>query len=423
VRILVYPHLMEPGGSQLNALELAGETRRAGHEVVVVAPPGELNLVAAQQGLEVVPSSSEGRWPVRRSIRVLLQLVRTRSIDVVHGYEWGPSVELALGPYALLGTPMLTTVMSMDVPDLIPVRSELVVGTAELAAQQARLRTTHLVEPWVDTEANRPGSTDPVATRRRLRLGADDLVVAVVCRMTTALAKAAGVLAAMMMVHDLNRTHVLPRARLLVVGDGEELPAVGARAAECNADAGFEEIVVTGVLLDPRPAYDCADVVLGMGGSALRALAFGKPLIVQGDNGYWRRFDGASAKTFEHGGFYGHGEAATTRASAGRLRKELDQILALDPSTRAELGRFGRRYVEAGYSLTAAGATHESIYRNLVEHPPTAGDRLQTAGRTTRELTKLKVALAGHERQRTRAAAPGAWSQDPVARAEAGIRS
>ena len=47
--------------------------------------------------------------------------------------------------------------------------------------------------------------------------------------------------------------------------------------------AGRQVVLLTGEIADPRPAYAAADVVVGQGGSALRGMAFGKPLVVVGE--------------------------------------------------------------------------------------------------------------------------------------------
>ena len=69
--------------------------------------------------------------------------------------------------------------------------------------------------------------------------------------------------------------------QLVIVGDGPSRPGGrgGRRAREHIG--GRRAVVLTGELRDPRPAYAAADVSLGMGGSALRAMAFGRPLVVQ----------------------------------------------------------------------------------------------------------------------------------------------
>ncbi|BCW48489.1 glycosyltransferase [Arthrobacter sp. StoSoilB13] len=75
--------------------------------------------------------------------------------------------------------------------------------------------------------------------------------------------------------------------RLVIVGDGPGMSDAMAKASVINDGLGRRVVLLTGELEDPRPAYAAADVVLGMGGSALRGLSFGKPLVVQGERGFW----------------------------------------------------------------------------------------------------------------------------------------
>src|SRR5260370_41388236 len=55
VKVLVYPHAMEIGGSQLNALEIAAAGRDRGHEVTVVSRPGPLLKTVRRPRLWHVP--------------------------------------------------------------------------------------------------------------------------------------------------------------------------------------------------------------------------------------------------------------------------------------------------------------------------------------------------------------------------------
>ena len=99
--------------------------------------------------------------------------------------------------------------------------------------------------------------------------------------------------------------------------------------------------MLTGALIDPRPAYAAADVMLGMGGSALRGLAFGKPLVVQGEEGFWQLLTPGSAPTFLDQGWYGLAD------DADRLAAILAELLD-SPGLRLTLGTFGRRLVVEG---------------------------------------------------------------------------
>ena len=68
-------------------------------------------------------------------------------------------------------------------------------------------------------------------------------------------------------------------------------------------DVGRDVVLVTGALLDPRPAYAAADIVIGMGSSALKGMAFGKPLVVQGEQGFWKLLEPATLPIFLAQGF------------------------------------------------------------------------------------------------------------------------
>ena len=109
--------------------------------------------------------------------------------------------------------------------------------------------------------------------------------------------------------------------QLAVVGDGSARQQIEERAARANAAAGHRVVVLTGALTDPRPAYAAADVMLGMGGSALRGLAFGKPLVVQGEEGFWQLLTPESAPAFLDQGWYGLADGAS--AGADRLAATL----------------------------------------------------------------------------------------------------
>jgi glycosyltransferase involved in cell wall biosynthesis len=409
VRILVYPGVMEVGGSQLNAVQLAHEAARAGHDVLMFGPDGDLVPLVGALGLEYVRAPREGRWPTRRNMAALRRLVVDRGVDVVHGYEWGPSVDLAFGPHRRLGTPLVTTVLSMDVPEHVPRHEPLVVGTRRLHEQQRRVRDrVHLIEPPIDTERDAPGAAGPDA-RALLGLGRDDLVLSVVGRLSTDLGKADGVVAAIEAVGRLHARAPVPGAgagggagggggalRLVVVGTGPEQARVAARADAVNAAAGEQVVVVTGQLLDPRPAYDAADVVLGMGSSVLRGMAFGKPVVVQGDRGAWRAL---SRDTLD--GFLQDGWLVEGTGDGADLERALAPLLA-DPGLRAQRGAFGRGVVLDAYSLAAAGRRQEAVYADALAYRPSAAVRREALVRCAVDVAKFKASLA---RQRAAAAA------------------
>jgi glycosyltransferase involved in cell wall biosynthesis len=352
MRIIVYPHAMEIGGSQLNAIQLAGAVRDRGHDVIVVAEPGPLVDTVRAMGLEYVPIPEKRSRPSPGVVRLLTRLADERSVDVVHGYEWPPAVEAFYGPRLRLGTPVVATILSSSVVPFFPSPIPLLVGTEQLqyAARAAGYPRVNLMEPPVDTDQDRPGNSGPAF---RARYGLDLPLAVMVCRLVPEL-KRESLLSACRAIGELGR------AQLAIVGDGPVRPELAALAASINEQAGRTLIVLTGELADPRPAYDAADLVLGMGGSALRAMAFAKPLIVVGERGFSELLTPDTAPTFLRDGWYGLGGTGVTG-----MQHAIAHLLD-DAAYRTKLGDYGRELVLTRFSLRAAAETQEDEYRQAI---------------------------------------------------------
>jgi glycosyltransferase involved in cell wall biosynthesis len=387
VRVVVYPHMLEIGGSQLNAIELAAAVRDLGHDVLVFGQPGPLADRVRDLELELVTAPAPRGRPSRRVMQALTALVRERAVDVVHGYEWTTALEAYWGPRARLGVPAVGTVMSMAVAPFLPHDLPLIVGTEQIAAHEraAGRDGVEVIEPPVDVLRNAPSAVTPDAFRRRHGLERDALTVVCVTRLAKEL-KLEGVLAAIDAVASIAAD---ARVQLVLVGDGSAWPVVAERARRANARAGREIVVLTGELADPRPAYAAADVALGMGGSALRAMAFGNPLIVQGERGFWRLLTPETAAQFLWTGWYGVGDGA--ELGSARLEVILRDLIA-DSAQRATAGRYGRTLVEERFSLQRAGERQLEIYARAVAGGPVIRRRsLVRGGASASRLAAYKV--------------------------------
>lgn len=362
MRILVYPHDLGIGGSQLNAIELAGRLQGRGHEVTVFGRPGPLVARVEELGLEFVPAPAPRRRPSPRVVRALTELVQRRGFDVLHGYEWPPILEAWIAArQSGRDVRGVGTVMSMAVAPFLPRSLPLLVGTEQIAAAEelAGRRGVQVMEPPVDLEHNRVDADAVAAFRDRWRIAPDELTVLTVTRLAREL-KSEGLFTA---VDEVTALAADRPVKLVIVGGGPAEAEVRRRVEQANARCGREVAVMTGELADPRPAYAVGDVQLAMGGSALRALCFGKPLIVQGERGFWRLLDPDSVGDFLWAGWYGVGEGVAAGPAA--LRGELAKVLD-DPDRRRELGRFGRELVERRFGLDAATDRLEQFYADAL---------------------------------------------------------
>lgn len=382
MRVLVYPHMMEIGGSQLNAVQLAGAVRDLGHEVIVLSEPGPMVERVRALGLEHIEIPRLRGVPSAMVSRRLARVVRERQIDVVHGHEWSSVIEAFFGPALRYRTPVVGTVMSMSVVWFFPRTVPLIVGTQDMhrAAIKAGHRRVTLIEPPVDTEEDDPAVEDGISFRRKLNIGADETLIVMVSRLASTL-KLEGLIAASQAVGEIAKESGR-RIRLVIVGDGPVRGQVAAAAASANAAAGRDVVTLAGELTDPRPAYAAADIAIGMGGSALRALAFAKPLVVIGEQGFSEVLTDDTLGFFLENGWYGTGRGSLG-AGVPALRLALEQLID-SPELRSRLSKRSRQLIIDRFSLHRAARLQEIEYHAAMREPPAAGawakDLAVTAG-------------------------------------------
>lgn len=422
MKILVYPHDLGLGGSQLNAIEIAAAVAALGHSVIIFGRPGALNDRISELGLEFVASPSPGRRPSPGIVAALAALVDERHIDILHGYEWPPALETVLASRRSSSVRAVATVMSMSVPPFIPRTVPLLVGTAEIAAAELSngRRRVAVLEPPVDVAFNHPDlDVDVAGFRHHWKLDAGRKTVVSVTRFAHEL-KLEGTLAAMEAVGRLTRD--MP-TRLVLVGDGPARDEVEAKARVINAQAGEGTIVLTGQLADPRPAYAAADVSLGMGGSALRALAFKKPLVVQGERGFWRLLTPESVHDFLWTGWYGVGRAT---ADGPEMLVDILRNVFSDERRRRDVGEFGRALVEERFSVTRAAESQVGHYLAALEDAPgvlptIAGDAAGFARYARYYAAKRMRRALGRERADDFNARPVTGSASPPLQIPTGV--
>ena len=393
MKILVSLHELVMGGTTVNALELAAALRdQHGHELRLFASPGPMVRLAQELGLRWLPAPPPGTMPSQARMRALRAEVRVWQPDLVHAWETWPCMDAYCGVHLPQGLPLLVTDMQMSLTRVLPRDLHTTFGTPRLvreALADGRQRARLMVPP-VDLRANHPGAVDAEAFKQRFGVRRGELTVVTVSRLAHAL-KGESLRHTIAAVRTLGRE--LP-VRLLIVGDGEARAALGALAQSTNDTLQREAVVLTGALHDPRPAYAAADVVIGMGGSALRAMAFAKPVIVVGERGYSAVFSPYTADVLQREGMFGVGDEHTDPQS---LLGDLC-TLAEQPAALPELGSFGRRFVEENYALDTVARQLSEACRAAVDDPPARWheslDALRTASRYLRERRFLWRASA-----------------------------
>jgi len=362
------------GGCQINAIDLAQALRGRGHAVFVfgfvddqvrhsVIPYAEAN------GVEVELLPAGGLRATARQMSVLAEAHRT---DVVHVFgPWlGPAAAVASTTWRERA--VVETNWNMENFFWGSPHVPLIVGTGAMAAEARRRRraAVHLMEPPVNTSVDHPEATTGARFREQHGIGDDELLGVVVSRLDHDM-KAEGIEYAI----ECLRAPELGRLRLVIVGDGDARAALASAAESVNRALGRPAVTLVGPMLHPAPAYAAADVVLGMGGSAIRGLAHGKPVIVLGVNGFALTYRPGSVPHFRENGFYG---VDAPEGGVAMLTKEL--IALLDHQLRRDLGQYGLDEVRDRFGLDAAAASLEAIYRDALSARPSALSRRVTSG-------------------------------------------
>ena len=82
-----------------------------------------------------------------------------------------------------------------------------------------------------------------------------------------------------------------PKARLIIVGGGNDLERLTAHVKENNSSNGEGIIKLTGARIDINKFVALSDAFVGVSRSALEAMAAGVPVVIAGNEGYIGLFD------------------------------------------------------------------------------------------------------------------------------------
>lgn len=395
MRLLVYPHDLSIGGSQINAIDLAAGAAAAGHEVWVYGIPGPLVDYIAERGLRFIPARPLHYRPAPSRIVQIASIAFQNRIDLIHAYEWPSCLDAYYGASLCMNVPLLCTVLSMDLMPYVPASVPLIMGTADLGVQARKVQKSGVwvIEPPIDVERDNP-NIDGRAFRRLHQVSDEEFLIVSVSRLALDL-KLDALVRAIDAVDLLARLYPL---KLLLVGDGPARDALEMRAEAVNSRHGRPVVVLAGAEMDPRSTYAAADLVVGMGSSALRAMAIGRPLIVQGEEAFSEIFDPATYNLFLKQGFYGLGDR---KPGAQQLARQIEELV-VDTARRAELGTFGRKVVTERFSLERGIDLQLDIYQQVLANPPRR--KLAEAVRAARLALMLEFANHDPARKRTKKA-------------------
>ena len=343
-------------------MDLAAGVRELGYDSLLVGPADSrpegpsLFDVAAERGirLEAIDRPTT-TWSGARN---LSRLAVEYGADLVHAYGTWSIRPAYWGPCLLARRPLVMTVYEMQVDPVVYQAPPLVVGTGYLVDDLCdRHGPVTLISPPVDLVRDDAAAVPTARFLHDHGLAAGHIRVVIVSRLDGEPLRPVKTTAVEAALHAMDRLRP-DDVDLVVVGTGIEEPRLRRMGDMVNARLGRRACVFIGPMSDPRPAYAAADVVLGMGGSAARGLAFGKPLVVSGEYGWLRTFTPENATAVFRTSFWSEERMADP---TDELVREVAPLLA-SADQRDRLGRFGRTFAVSNFGLTAMSERLAAIY-------------------------------------------------------------
>jgi glycosyltransferase involved in cell wall biosynthesis len=339
-------------------LSLARGLKQRGHAQLIVCPKGSpLAQRAADEGQEVIRAGS---------IRTLRDRLRNQRFDIVHAHD---AKAQTISFRASLGLPV-RRVASRQVafeprhPLIHRWKYSLtchgVIAVSQAVRQvliDAGVPEAHIevIEPGIEMPKQLPDVQQRVKARARWGFASDELVIGHVAAFTHEKGQDVALQAALLIASEL------PRARMLLAGDGPERskPEMVALAGQTSGVAQLP-----GFIDDLDEFYAALDLFImpsrseAWGLTALRAMAFGLPVIASNVGGL--------PDMVEHG------------KSGWLVRPESPEALAeaiidaaSDPARLAEFGRNARARAER-FSIGRTVERTEQFYLRLLASCHTA---------------------------------------------------
>ena len=369
-KILMALMVMEIGGAETHVLELCKSLAKRGNEVYVVSNGGIYVDELAECGIKhfKAPLHNKKVSSMIDSYKTIKNIIKNNNIEIVHAHARIPAFICGLAyrfnkrkhPFKFVTT--AHGVFSTAFP------YKLLTDWGEQTLAVSDDLKQYLIENYnisennilmtvngIDTEKFSPEADceelyDELSLRREtkkiLNLSRMDELYA---PPTYALIDAASEL---IKDHDVE---------IIIVGGGDNLENVKARAEAENDKIGRVVIHVTGGRTDANRFFALCDIFVGVSRSALEAMAAAKPVVLAGGQGYVGILNEDTLQAGVDTNFCCRGCDVVTKEL---VLRDVSMLLNAADEERNELGLFGRELVLANYSVEKMTDDAVELYGN-----------------------------------------------------------
>jgi glycosyltransferase involved in cell wall biosynthesis len=351
------------GGVETHVSRLARGLIQRGHRVVLLAQGSGVygeEAEAAGAELLIIPFDRSG-------LQEAIATLESRGVDLIHTHNYratrfgAPLARAIQRPYVMtvhgprpwwkraLFREWSDTVLTVSAAD-----RDNVVGPLGLSADRVVVGFL-----GIDTDRFKPG-LDALRVRAEWGVPDDCPLILNVTRFTHRKARPARML---IQALPLVRQHVAG-ARLVLVGEGDELDRVSKDADRLNRSQGERVVTVAGPRTDIPVVMNTGNAIVATATTAIESLACATPTIAFGRTGYFgivtpENFEDARAVCFAD---HGH---LSTETTPRKLANDLTMLLG-NPTAARQTAEAVRSVIARSYSVEGMVEQIESVYRRVM---------------------------------------------------------
>ena len=359
---------MDIGGAETHALELCKALKNQGLDVYVASNGGVYENELQKYGIKHfrVPLHNKKPRNLIDSYRMLRKIIVKNDIRLVHAHARIPAYLCGKLQKKLHFT-FVTTAHAMF-NNALAYRVLTTFGDASIAvAEDIRnnllqnykmpQEKVFLTINGINTETF-DDSIDYSDLLREFRLEEKHVKIVNISRMDKDMSQAAHKLIEIApALYEKN-----PNSCLIIVGGGNDLEAVSAKAKMMNTTLGVDFVIITGTRTDVPKFLAMSSIFIGVSRSALEAMACAKPVILAGGEGYLGIFDHYQKDEAVKTNFTcrGHFEVNTEN-----LKHDIFALLDSSAEKLRDLGEFAKKMVHADYSVEKMAQDTLELYTSV----------------------------------------------------------
>ena len=343
------------GGAETHIVELAGELKRRGFDVMVASNGGVYVQEIEDKGIRHfhVPMNKRNAFHMIRSYFLLRKLIRRENPDIVHAHARIPAFICGLLRKSLRFPFVTTAHLPFDISGVLRYLSNW--GEKTIAVSDdikdyliknfgMSERDIIITINGIDTEKF-SARTSGSRIMEEFHLDASKPIITSVSRLDASRALAADQLIGIAPELDKH----LPGIQLLIAGGGDVYDELKVKADAVNSALGRRIVTMTGPRTDISEIIAAGDIFINVSRSALEAMASEKPVILAGNEGYIGLLSPENMDAARESNFCCRGFPMSTEA---RLLEDIIRCFAMSPSERAALGAVERAYILSNYSVS-----------------------------------------------------------------------